>query len=206
MPAPEGAVDFFAADRRKGPTREDERFARMARWAGFVTVNQILRCKAIQREQVRNGRPADDMAAVMRAENLMSRSECSAILHVLAAQPDLHAERDLGRRLIEAGVLTAQQVDACLADQHGWIVEGRQAPCLALILMETKLVFDCHVQEAMEAQRRERQGPLAAIDRVGGARKSARDPAAHARRRAFLFAAAAVVAALVLLAWMLRVF
>jgi DNA-directed RNA polymerase subunit RPC12/RpoP len=163
---PRGSAGFLAADRRGGPAAADKHFGQLARWAGMVSINEVVECMGKQREYARRHEAVPHIGDVMLQEGFLTKAQVRAVLKAISAVPDAAAERDFATRLQREAGVPRQAIDACVAAQRECAAGGHQAPPLANLVIERKVTSDHYVAAVLKAQQKEGRGLLAVMARA----------------------------------------
>ena len=164
--APGGAVDYYVADRSKGYTPADIRFAQWAKWCELITPRQFELSLIKLNRQLQEGKPPRPVHEIMMEQGFLGEREAVSLLEFLSLpRPDeqdqafaeaLQASVEVDR----AGIARTQQLQRRAARQC------HEVPPLCQLLVDCRVLSEAQMLAVLKLQERSGQGALATVRKM----------------------------------------
>ena len=157
---PGGAVDYFVADRSKGYTPADIRFAQWAKWCEIITPSQYEKALLKQNRLVQDENPLKPIHEIMIEEGFLKEHEAVSLLEFMARpRPDADDEAFLQQMQQMADVDQAK-VEEVKALQAKAAETCHEVPPICQLLVERRAISEGQMLAMLRFQQRRREGCL----------------------------------------------
>jgi hypothetical protein len=158
--APGGAVDYFVADRSRGYTPADVRFAQWAKWCGLVTQSQYDKTFIRQNRLIQERKPIPPIHEIMVAEGFLSEGQAIGLLEFMSLpRPDEDDESFLELMTRMADV-DPNEVEKIKKLQRAAAEKCHEVPPICQLLVEKRVIREPQMVAMLKFQERNDAGCL----------------------------------------------